>query len=97
VAWRQTNSAASVPIAALAFLLLLFFGAIILAIIKVVIFILLSASVLGLAGLTGYGCWRFSRRLWNRQLNIEAFVPAIDWTFPSFPKVVASWTQRAGR
>jgi hypothetical protein len=79
-------------VAGLAIVIFLIFGTVILALIKVVTVLLLWACLLGIAGLAGYGFYRVIRYKWNRQLNIEAHTPTIDWTFPSIPKVDTAWS-----
>jgi hypothetical protein len=72
------------PIAVILFL----FGAVIIAFLKVLLVVVLSLAGTALACFLLY---RIGRNLWKRQLNIEAYLPSIDWTWPAIPSLDSRW------
>jgi hypothetical protein len=72
------------PIAVILFL----FGAAIVAFLKALLLVVLIA---GGAALIGFILYRLGRSLWARQMDIEGFLPSIDWTVPAIPSFDSTW------
>jgi len=64
------------------------FGAFIIAFLKVLILVSLIAGGVPLAC---FLLFRVGRSLWHRQLDIEAYLPQIDWTSLSVPDFDTAW------
>src|SRR5579859_3660124 len=69
-------------------ILLFFFGAAILAFLKS---LLLIALICGGVALIGFVLYRIGQNFWSRQLDVEAFVPQIDWSLPAVPTFDSTW------
>jgi len=74
------------PIAVLLFL----FGAAIIAFLKALV---LVALICGGLALVGFVIFRLGRRFWERQLDVEAYLPSIDWTLPSAATFDSTWVR----
>ncbi len=69
-------------------LVLFFFGAVIIAFLKVLVLVILIAGATVLACFLLY---RLGRKVWEQQLDIEAFVPRIDWSLPVEASFITGW------
>ena len=63
-------------------------GAVIIAVLKVLLLVLLVCAGTGLACFLLY---RLGRNLWERHLDIWAYLPSIDWTLPAIPSFGTGW------
>ena len=72
------------PIAVLLFL----FGAVIVAFLKA---LLVIALIAGAVVLVCFLLYRLGRRIWERQLDVEAYLPRIDWALPAIPSFDSTW------
>lgn len=57
----------------------IFFGFVIVAIIKLVVTIFIAVGIATLGAAVAYGCYRLGRAWWKRKIDIEAAIPRIDW------------------
>jgi hypothetical protein len=72
------------PIAVILFLL----GAVIIAFLRA---LLLAVLIGGGSALACFLLYRLGRRLWERQLDIETYLPRIDWSLPAIPSFGTGW------
>ena len=68
--------------------ILVLFGAAIVAFLKALLLVLLIG---GGAVLGGFLLYRLGRNLWVRQMDIEGYLPSIDWTVPAIPSFDSAW------
>jgi Skp family chaperone for outer membrane proteins len=73
---------------ALIALALFCFGAVIIAFLKMLLLVFLIGGATVLATFLLY---RLGRAVWERQLDIEAYLPSIDWSLPVVPGFDSSW------
>ena len=79
---NRRNSADAEAIEAIAgfvALAVVFFGFVIVAIIKLVVTIFIAICMAAMGAAVAYGCYRLGRAWWDRKIGIEAEVPRIDW------------------
>jgi len=69
-------------------IILVFFGVAIVAFLKALLLVLLIG---GRAALVCFLLYRLGRSLWQRQLDIQEFLPNIDWTVPAIPSFDSAW------
>jgi len=67
---------------------LFLFGTVIIAFLKALLLVLLIGVGTAIACFLLY---RLGRALWERQLDIDAYLPGIDWTLPAIPSFDACW------
>ena len=72
------------PLAVILFL----FGTVIIAFLKALLLVLFIVA--GTA-LTCFLLYRLGRIVWKRQLDIEAYLPNIDWSLPTIPSFDTRW------
>lgn len=89
---RRSKDPPLEAIAGLVFLVIFFFGAVVVAILKVVATFLICGVLLFVIVLAGYGCYKIGRRWWTRKLNVDEFLPVVDWSPPTIPGIDAAWS-----
>ena len=67
---------------------LVLFGAAIVAFLKA---LLLALLIAGGAVLVCFLLYRLGRNLWARQMDVDGFLPIIDWTVPAIPSLNNAW------
>ncbi len=69
-------------------ILVVLFGAAIIAFLKALLLILLIG---GVAALICFLLYRIGRSLWARQMDMEGYLPSIDWSLPTIPSFDSVW------
>jgi hypothetical protein len=69
-------------------MLLFLFGAVIIAVLKVVLVVVLIGAGIALACFLLY--W-LGRKMWEKATDVTAYLPKIDWTLPPIPSFDARW------
>ena len=68
--------------------ILLLFGAVIIAFLKV---LLLTVLIVGGTALVCIVLYHLGRIVWKKQIDIEAYLPGIDWSLPVIPNFDTRW------